>query len=124
MYLIAIALKNEMALYITFEKEADSVIKQLVKTFAGPYLHTDLIISQVNPANINTAYSSFLGEGFRRVFQKDVWFSRNTHDFFIHRRVTRGANKDKRNMRGVRCQQKTLQHQRHGALPSSHANST
>ena len=74
----------EMALYIAFEKEADSVIKKLVKTFAGPYVHTDLIVSQlVHPVNISTAYSSFMGEGFGRVFQNDFWFSCNTHDFLF-----------------------------------------
>ena len=79
--------KNEMALYIAFEKDADSVIKKLVRTFAGPYVHTDLIVSQVQPANnnnnISTAYSSFMGEGFGRVFQRDFWFSCNTHDFLF-----------------------------------------
>lgn len=72
-----------MALYIAFEKEADSVIKKLVKTFAGPYVHTDIIVSQINPKTINTAYSSFMGEGFGRVFQHDFWFSTNTHDFLF-----------------------------------------
>ena len=72
-----------MALYIAFEKEADNMIKKVVKTFAGPYVHTDIIVSQVNPTNISTAYSSFMGEGFGRVFQKDFWFSCNTHDFLF-----------------------------------------
>lgn len=72
-----------MALYIAFEKEADSLIKRIVKTFAGPYVHTDIIVSQVHPTQVNTAYSSFMGEGFGRVFQRDFPFSNNTHDFLF-----------------------------------------
>lgn len=72
-----------MALYIAFEKEADSLIKKIVKTFAGPYVHTDMIVSQVNPKRIHTAYSSFLGEGFGRVFQHEFSFSNETHDFLF-----------------------------------------
>lgn len=74
---------SKMALYIAFEKEADSMIKKVVKTFAGPYVHTDLIISQIHPSPISTSYSSFLGEGFGRVFQRDFRFSNNTHDFLF-----------------------------------------
>ena len=72
-----------MALYIAFEKEADSLIKKVVKTFAGPYVHTDIIVSQVNPTQVHTSYSSFMGEGFGRVFQRDFWFSNNSHDFLF-----------------------------------------
>jgi hypothetical protein len=72
-----------MALYISFEKEADSLIKKVVKTFAGPYVHTDMIVSQIHPKQISTAYSSFLGEGFGRVFQHDFMFSNETHDFLF-----------------------------------------
>jgi len=72
-----------MALYIAFEKEADSLIKKIVKTFAGPYVHTDIIISQIQPNQVNTAYSSFMGEGFGRVFQRDFAFSNETHDFLF-----------------------------------------
>ena len=73
----------QMALYIAFEKEADSVIKKIVKTFAGPHVHTDMIVSQFNPKNINTAYSAYMGEGFGRVFQREFCFSNNTHDFLF-----------------------------------------
>jgi hypothetical protein len=72
-----------MALYIAFEKEADSMIKKVVKTFAGPYVHTDMIVSQIHPTNINTAYSSYMGEGFGRVFQREFCFSNNSHDFLF-----------------------------------------
>ena len=73
----------KMALYISFEKEADSLIKKVVQTFAGPYVHTDLIVSQISPNRVNTAYSSFMGEGFGRVFQHDFMFSNNSHDFLF-----------------------------------------
>ena len=72
-----------MALYIAFEKEADCMIKMVVKTFAGPYVHTDMIVSQLEPKNANTAYSSFMGEGFGRVFQNRFGFSNSTHDFIF-----------------------------------------
>ena len=73
----------KMALHIAFEKEADSFIKKVVRTFAGPYVHTDMIVSQVTPTKVHTSYSSFMGEGFARVFQKDFWFSEKTHDFLF-----------------------------------------
>jgi hypothetical protein len=72
-----------MALYIAFEKEADSFIKKVVKTFAGPHVHTDMIVSQIQPKHLSTAYSSFLGEGFGRVFQHEFMFSNETHDFLF-----------------------------------------
>ena len=73
----------KMALYISFETEADSLIKKVVRTFAGPYVHTDLIVSQISPKQVNTAYSSFMGEGFGRVFERDFVFSNSTHDFLF-----------------------------------------
>ena len=73
----------KMALHIAFEKEADSIIKQVVRAFAGPYVHTDMIISQVTPTSVHTAYSSYMGEGFLRIFQRDFWFSDHTHDFLF-----------------------------------------
>ena len=73
----------KMALYISFEKDADSLIKKVVQTFAGPYVHTDMIISQIHPNHVNTAYSSFMGEGFGRVFQRDFMFSHKSHDFLF-----------------------------------------
>jgi hypothetical protein len=73
----------KMALYISFEKEAETLIKKVVKTFAGPYVHTDIIVSQITPTHISTAYSSFMGEGFGRVFQRDFMFSNETHDFLF-----------------------------------------
>ena len=72
-----------MALYIAFQKEADSFIKIAVKTFAGPYVHTDMIVSQIKPRQLSTAYSSFLGEGFGRIFQHDLIYSNETHDFLF-----------------------------------------
>ena len=32
-----------MALHIAFEKSADSLLKKIVKTLAGPYVHTELV---------------------------------------------------------------------------------
>jgi hypothetical protein len=72
-----------MALHIAFEKEADSFIKTVVRTFAGPYVHTDMIVSQVSPTHVHTSYSSFMGEGFARIFQNEFWFSKDTHDFLF-----------------------------------------
>jgi hypothetical protein len=72
-----------MALHLAFEKDADSMIKRVVRAFAGPYVHTDMIISQIAPAPIHTAYSSYMGEGFMRVFQHEFCFSAKTHDFLF-----------------------------------------
>jgi hypothetical protein len=72
-----------MALHIAFEKDANSIMKRLVRAFAGPYVHTDIIVSQLEPTQVHTAYTSFMGENFTRVFQKDFWFSVDTHDFIF-----------------------------------------
>jgi len=73
-------LKMEMALHIAFEKSADSMIKKLVKILAGPYVHTEMIISQTEP-RVHTAYSAYMNSTFARTFQKDFFFSDETHDF-------------------------------------------
>jgi hypothetical protein len=59
------------------------MIKRIVRTFAGPYVHTDMIVSQIEPTPIHTAYSAFMGEGFGRIFQNQFWFSKDTHDFLF-----------------------------------------
>jgi hypothetical protein len=72
-----------MALHIAFEKDANSMVKKVVRTFAGPYVHTDIIVSQLKPTQVHTSYSSFMGENFTRIFQKDFWFREDTHDFIF-----------------------------------------
>ncbi len=72
-----------MALHIAFEKDADCMIKRIVRTFAGPYVHTDMIVSQIEPIPVHTAYAAFMGEGFGRIFQNQFWFSKDTHDFLF-----------------------------------------
>ena len=70
-----------MALHIAFEKSADSMLKKLVKILAGPYVHTEIIITQSQPTPVHTAYSAYLSHSFSRTFQKDFWFEDNCHDF-------------------------------------------
>lgn len=68
-----------MSLHIAFEKSADSVLKQIVKTLAGPYVHTEMVVSRPSPV----AYTAFMHETFSRVDQRDFWYSDQTHDFLV-----------------------------------------
>ena len=70
-----------MAVHIAFEKSSDSLLKKIVRTFAGPYVHTEIIVSQLIPSPIHTSYSAYVGNCFSRTFQKDLMFSDQTHDF-------------------------------------------
>lgn len=70
-----------MALHIAFEKSTDSMLKKLVKILAGPYVHTELIITQSEPMTIHTSYSAYMSETFSRTFQRDFWFEDQCHDF-------------------------------------------
>lgn len=76
-----------MALHIAFEKSADTLLKRLVKIIAGPYVHTEIIVSHVEYDNagksrlVHTGYSAFMQETFSRVFQKDFWYDDQCHDF-------------------------------------------
>lgn len=70
-----------MALHIVFEKSADSFIKKIVKTLAGPYVHTELIVSQLHPSAVHTAYAAYMNESFTRVMQNALWYEDQTHDF-------------------------------------------
>ena len=68
-----------MALHIAFEKSADSFIKKLVKILAGPYVHTEIIVT--NPDAVHTAYSAYMECTFSKTLHKDFCFSDTTHDF-------------------------------------------
>jgi len=68
-----------MALHIAFEKSADSFIKKLVKVLAGPYVHTEIIIT--NAAKIHTAYSAYMACSFSKTQQEEFCFNDDTHDF-------------------------------------------
>jgi hypothetical protein len=76
-----------MALHIAFEKSTDSLLKKLVKFVAGPYVHTELIITQAEFDDsgksklVHTGYSTFMRETFSRIFQKDFWYDDQCHDF-------------------------------------------
>ena len=70
-----------MALHIAFEKSTDSMLKKLVKILAGPYVHTEIIITQAHPRAIHTAYSAYMSHTFSRTFQKDFCFEDQCHDF-------------------------------------------
>ena len=70
-----------MALHIAFEKSSDTLLKRLVKLLAGPYVHTELIVSQNSIPAIHTAYSAYVGCTFARTFQLDFWFDDQYHDF-------------------------------------------
>jgi len=66
-----------MALYIAFQKSADSFIKQIVKALTGPYVHTDIVIKR---NNTHTVYSTHMNSSFS-VTTGD--FSDLTHDFLM-----------------------------------------
>jgi hypothetical protein len=70
-----------MALHMAFEKDTDCLLKRVIRAFAGPYVHVDMIVSEISPTPIHTCYSAYMGEGFVRVFQRDFAFSEKTHDF-------------------------------------------
>jgi hypothetical protein len=70
-----------MALHIAFEKSADSLLKKIVKTLAGPYVHTELVVSHATSIPLLTAYAAYTGETFTQVPQQDFWYTDQTHDF-------------------------------------------
>jgi hypothetical protein len=70
-----------MALHVAFEKSANSFIKKVVKAIAGPYVHTELIISQSQPSLVHTSYAAYMSENFSRTMQPDFWYEDQSHDF-------------------------------------------
>jgi hypothetical protein len=70
-----------MSLHIAFEKSADTLIKQIVKTLAGPYVHTELIVSHATAVPVHTAYAAYMQETFALIPQQDFWYEDQTHDF-------------------------------------------
>ena len=68
-------------LHIAFEKSADSMLKKLVKTVAGPYVHTEMVLSQLRPTIIHTAYAAYTNSTFCRVFESEMDYQDQTHDF-------------------------------------------
>jgi hypothetical protein len=70
-----------MALHIVFEKSADTLFKQMIKAIAGPYVHSEIIISQTHPSTIHTSYSAYMSENFSRTSQRDFWYEDKSHDF-------------------------------------------
>lgn len=70
-----------MALHIAFEKSADSFIKKIVKTLAGPYVHTEIIVSHATAIPLHTAYAAYMKETFTQIPQRDFWYEDQSHDF-------------------------------------------
>jgi hypothetical protein len=70
-----------MALHIVFEKSADTLFKRMVKAIAGPYVHSEIIISQTHPSTVHTSYAAFMSENFSRTLQRDFWYEDESHDF-------------------------------------------
>jgi hypothetical protein len=73
-------------LHVAFEKSADTMLKRFVKAVCGPYVHTELILTQTasdgaTAGPIHTAYSTFLHETFTRIFPKEFWYADDCHDF-------------------------------------------
>ena len=68
-----------MAVHIAFEKSADCFFKRVVKTFAGPYVHVEIIVSPKDAAHI--AYTAYMSETFSRTLQKDFRYSDEEHDY-------------------------------------------
>jgi hypothetical protein len=78
-----------MALHIAFEKSTDTLIKRLVKFVCGPYVHTELIVTEKvfdvkgDHSLTHIGYTTYMRENFGRVFQKDFWYSDEYHDFLL-----------------------------------------
>ena len=70
-----------MSLHIAFEKSADSLMKRIVKKIAGPYVHTELIISHATATPIHVAYAAYMKETFSQIPQQDFWYDDQSHDF-------------------------------------------
>lgn len=70
-----------MTLHIAFEKSADSFIKKVVRVLAGPYVHTEMIITQSQPLPMQTSYAAYMSENFSRTMQSDFWYEDQSHDF-------------------------------------------
>ena len=70
-----------MTLHILFEKSADSFLKKVVRALAGPYVHTEMIVSQTQPSTVHTSYAAYMSEDFSRTMQKDFWYNDQSHDF-------------------------------------------
>lgn len=64
--------------HIAFEKTADTFIKKIVKAFAGPYVHTEMIVST---RNSHVAYSAYMSENFSRTENFD--FNDEKFDFLL-----------------------------------------
>jgi len=67
-----------MALHIAFEKSTDTFIKQLVKVLAGPYVHTEIIITS---PKTTTAYSAYMAHNFSKTPREEFCFGDDSHDF-------------------------------------------
>jgi hypothetical protein len=70
-----------MTLHIAFEKSADSFLKKVVRALAGPYVHTEMVISQNQPSTVQTSYAAYMNETFSRTTQRDFWYEDQSHDF-------------------------------------------
>lgn len=82
LYLIPVTSNHQcMSLHIAFEKSADSLVKQIVKTLAGPYVHTELIVSHATAIPLHTAYAAYMKETFTQITQNDFWYEDQSHDF-------------------------------------------
>jgi hypothetical protein len=57
------------------------MLKKLVKILAGPYVHTEIIVSQADPQIVHTAYSAYMPTNFSRTLEKDFWFEDLCHDY-------------------------------------------
>ena len=83
-YLMRVVHRHTMSLHIAFEKSADTLLKKLVKVICGPYVHTELILTQISTQvvpEVHTGYTAFMNESFTRIFQKDFWYDDECHDF-------------------------------------------
>ena len=70
-----------MALHIAFEKSADTFLKRVVRAMAGPYVHTEIVVSQGQPAAAQTSYAAYMSETFSRTHQSNFWYEDQSHDF-------------------------------------------
>lgn len=56
-------------------------MKKIVKRLAGPYVHTEIIVSHATIVPIHVAYAAYMKETFSQIPQQDFWYEDQTHDF-------------------------------------------
>lgn len=69
-----------MGVCVGFEKQARTRLKSFVKLVAGPYVHTELIVSERDKA---VCYSTYLGGHYSSMPGDELGMSDNTFDYLM-----------------------------------------